>query len=125
MPIRLAAPRARRVCRCSNARESDEPSAHSATFRCLRDQTLATTRRDSSLGSRIWSNSCSNIDYLWLALRSNLASFRKADRWQLGPDFRVSLVAGSRFSHCSRLRSEEHTSELQSRGHLVCRLLLE
>src|SRR5690625_5476537 len=25
----------------------------------------------------------------------------------------------------ARLRSEEHTSELQSRGHLVCRLLLE
>src|SRR5437870_10436569 len=31
------------------------------------------------------------------------------------------------FSACSRFsaRSEEHTSELQSRGHLVCRLLLE
>src|SRR5690625_6477857 len=28
---------------------------------------------------------------------------------------------------CNRrgIRSEEHTSELQSRGHLVCRLLLE
>src|SRR5439155_12159030 len=26
---------------------------------------------------------------------------------------------------CSGDRSEEHTSELQSRGHLVCRLLLE
>src|SRR5690625_5604016 len=26
---------------------------------------------------------------------------------------------------CARLKSEEHTSELQSRGHLVCRLLLE
>src|SRR5690625_6380505 len=25
----------------------------------------------------------------------------------------------------NRMRSEEHTSELQSRGHLVCRLLLE
>src|SRR5439155_23552669 len=25
----------------------------------------------------------------------------------------------------SEVRSEEHTSELQSRGHLVCRLLLE
>src|SRR5690625_6025756 len=25
----------------------------------------------------------------------------------------------------ARLRSEDHTSELQSRGHLVCRLLLE
>src|SRR5437870_8822970 len=27
--------------------------------------------------------------------------------------------------HATRIRSEEHTSELQSRGHLVCRLLLE
>src|SRR5690554_7563884 len=26
---------------------------------------------------------------------------------------------------CGRRRSEEHTSELQSRPHLVCRLLLE
>src|SRR6266508_5301061 len=26
---------------------------------------------------------------------------------------------------CRKTRSEEHTSELQSRGHLVCRLLLE
>src|SRR5439155_17587820 len=26
---------------------------------------------------------------------------------------------------CRSPRSEEHTSELQSRGHLVCRLLLE
>src|SRR5439155_3960410 len=31
------------------------------------------------------------------------------------------LPAGRR----RRARSEEHTSELQSRGHLVCRLLLE
>src|SRR5207253_7057496 len=30
----------------------------------------------------------------------------------------ISLAAGN-------IRSEEHTSELQSRGHLVCRLLLE
>src|SRR5690625_1468247 len=28
-------------------------------------------------------------------------------------------------TYISKLRSEEHTSELQSRGHLVCRLLLE
>src|SRR5690625_6999203 len=27
--------------------------------------------------------------------------------------------------NASEVRSEEHTSELQSRGHLVCRLLLE
>src|SRR5690625_5067474 len=29
------------------------------------------------------------------------------------------------FVGCTGYRSEEHTSELQSRGHLVCRLLLE
>src|SRR5215208_8247839 len=32
---------------------------------------------------------------------------------------------GGRSSRSSHRRSEEHTSELQSRGHLVCRLLLE
>src|SRR5437660_9682260 len=31
----------------------------------------------------------------------------------------------SRRWNCRDERSEEHTSELQSRGHLVCRLLLE
>src|SRR2546422_8019281 len=40
---------------------------------------------------------------------------RRADR----PD------PGSRCSPAPRARSEEHTSELQSRLHLVCRLLLE
>src|SRR5439155_27117119 len=35
-----------------------------------------------------------------------------------------SLSWRSRPAGCTR-RSEEHTSELQSRGHLVCRLLLE
>src|SRR5207253_8465437 len=29
------------------------------------------------------------------------------------------------FDLVKNIRSEEHTSELQSRGHLVCRLLLE
>src|ERR1041385_1883477 len=32
---------------------------------------------------------------------------------------------GSRATEGMRVRSEEHTSELQSRLHLVCRLLLE
>src|SRR5439155_20965254 len=40
---------------------------------------------------------------------------------------RCHTVTGRVFSglRFGRLRSEEHTSELQSRGHLVCRLLLE
>src|SRR2546429_6948260 len=41
------------------------------------------------------------------------------------PRKRISLVSSSAFPSDSCLRSEEHTSELQSRLHLVCRLLLE
>src|SRR5690625_6743132 len=37
----------------------------------------------------------------------------------------VMAAAGSVKSVPVAWRSEEHTSELQSRGHLVCRLLLE
>src|SRR5690625_4683540 len=38
-------------------------------------------------------------------------------------DYDNLFVGGKRYK--VRLRSEEHTTELQSRGHLVCRLLLE
>src|SRR5690625_6414037 len=38
-------------------------------------------------------------------------------------EIRAQLTQDSRDK--LQLRSEEHTSELQSRGHLVCRLLLE
>src|SRR3989442_11821009 len=52
------------------------------------------------------------------------------DRLELDEDLWLADVAGVEdvvdllkdFEH---LRSEEHTSELQSRPHLVCRLLLE
>src|SRR5437660_9250827 len=37
----------------------------------------------------------------------------------------VSVCSGMCMASTIRSRSEEHTSELQSRGHLVCRLLLE
>src|SRR5439155_15400184 len=44
-----------------------------------------------------------------------------ATRSNLLPDPRIDPVTAI----CYVMRSEEHTSELQSRGHLVCRLLLE
>src|SRR5690625_5655447 len=44
--------------------------------------------------------------------------FVDSDDW-LEPTMVEAMV------HYSNQRSEEHTSELQSRGHLVCRLLLE
>src|SRR2546430_10585554 len=34
-------------------------------------------------------------------------------------------IAGQRWQAAGRLRSEEHTSELQSQSNIVCRLLLE
>src|SRR5690625_5369493 len=40
-------------------------------------------------------------------------------------DNAVDLAKRQRKERKRALRSEEHTSELQSRGHLVCRLLLE
>src|SRR2546422_5163633 len=61
--------------------------------------------------------------------------FRSAGVVQLGIDTRVigpgrEVASRDRDAHTTRsdpdqLRSEEHTSELQSRLHLVCRLLLE
>src|SRR2546429_6510187 len=38
---------------------------------------------------------------------------------------RGGVPAQHRLARCCNFRSEEHTSELQSRLHLVCRLLLE
>src|SRR5690625_3837449 len=40
-------------------------------------------------------------------------------------DAAVCRIQVARLAQRVGLRSEEHTSELQSRGHLVCRLLLE
>src|SRR5437870_13564943 len=52
--------------------------------------------------------------------------FRSLPRIELKPSHHFRLVrrVGSQCALAVE-RSEEHTSELQSRGHLVCRLLLE
>src|SRR2546422_2920914 len=42
-----------------------------------------------------------------------------------GNEFDHVAVDGCDDQHAAKQRSEEHTSELQSRLHLVCRLLLE
>src|SRR2546422_8502415 len=52
--------------------------------------------------------------------RGPQAAYRGAAGWLLGSSLSALL---RRARH--RRRSEEHTSELQSRLHLVCRLLLE
>src|SRR5690606_41771960 len=53
-----------------------------------------------------------------------LLSNSKLDIWELFALW-VPYVIGERNEAVIALRSEEHTSELQSRENLVCRLLLE
>src|SRR5690554_7778575 len=57
-----------------------------------------------------------------------LASFKEISQLFTMYDFPVQFSFPNRFRQGSMplgVRSEEHTSELQSRPHLVCRLLLE
>src|SRR5207253_11491869 len=45
--------------------------------------------------------------------------------FRMNPHARGAAKRQGKSSDLDASRSEEHTSELQSRGHLVCRLLLE
>src|SRR5690625_6026766 len=47
------------------------------------------------------------------------------DTWKLAADSKGASVNWISVDPETKTRSEEHTSELQSRGHIVCRLLLE
>src|SRR5690625_5443737 len=58
-----------------------------------------------------------------LSLHDALPIFHRPLRQRQAPLLLVGSLHGRNWQ--SRCRSEEHTSELQSRGHLVCRLLLE
>src|SRR5439155_21545389 len=46
------------------------------------------------------------------------------ERW-MPAGAKIAVLSDRTTTNVQAARSEEHTSELQSRGHLVCRLLLE
>src|SRR5688572_33211523 len=97
------------------------------------------------ISSSFFFNDPAPTDIYTLSLHDALpiSPIRQASRLRLSQSLRIpgrrcncqcssSLLAVSSFpesstSHCTRaaLRSEEHTSELQSQSNLVCRLLLE
>src|SRR2546421_5191967 len=54
-------------------------------------------------------------------------TFQACSAWSISfnPSFFAASLSGSTCTRTAYLRSEEHTSELQSRSDLVCRLLLE
>src|SRR5690606_40904308 len=65
--------------------------------------------------------------YIWRTVGSwsdsSLASKDRVTDTELSAQYLCAVAARLAFS--KRVRSEEHTSELQSRENLVCRLLLE
>src|SRR5438552_3882330 len=67
--------------------------------------------------------------YMQVSYREVLRCLLEGVKWLLGPEWEVKVAGKSGISQArTRLgwkRSEEHTSELQSPDHLVCRLLLE
>src|SRR5689334_24127613 len=62
---------------------------------------------------------------LHLQLHRSVVLVRRVGLEQQRRDRDVPLVVGRRIDQRRDGRSEEHTSELQSQFHLVCRLLLE
>src|SRR3989449_4557483 len=75
------------------------------------------------LGGFFFFNDTATTEIYTLSLHDALPILRQAPddrdaRWELG---RAYAILGAH----EEARSEEHTSELQSRLHLVCRLLLE
>src|SRR5437870_13487478 len=84
------------------AESACSPSSHTPTSTLRRSPSLRTRREDGIPWTTSWL-----IDVHRVAGKS------------------YSPLNDGRAPGCERMRSEEHTSELQSRGHLVCRLLLE
>src|SRR5437660_9726883 len=79
-------------------------------------------RRAAGLTDTVARSSAGALAHLPVAKVTNLAramgELKQAGYWLVGLDERADKTY-------TEVRSEEHTSELQSRGQLVCRLLLE
>src|SRR5690625_6505774 len=74
---------------------------------------------------------CGLAASVWTSTERGEAMARRIEAGQVAvngivkTDPRLPSGGIKRSGYGRELRSEEHTSELQSRGHLVCRLLLE
>src|SRR5207253_11219096 len=96
------------------------PPRHPHSFPTRRSSDLPTVNRTASPGTARERSCCCRHT-------TRFGSAGKARGWAppiLVCSRKPGSPASSRLPTCAA-RSEEHTSELQSRGHLVCRLLLE
>src|SRR5437867_8775955 len=80
----------------------------------------AKIRRISMFTTGCGQNSCARH-----AVASTIANFLSKKGETLSPFQRLIFRTKSRLMNTKRIRSEEHTSELQSPYELVCRLLLD
>src|SRR5690625_6469769 len=106
------------------------PAAIFRFFHCSCQNVIAPSVRQAGKVSTAWQ------DRTTLRLRATFSTGATVKRGQSGFIYRrtpcldavIALGAVTKTCQCrffKEKRSEEHTSELQSRGHLVCRLLLE
>src|SRR6266481_6909946 len=78
-----------------------------------------------------WKTNSAVISFIMLEGARNSSAFFSNSTLPLEASIRIAVGASpsnppsSFLAPCALLRSEEHTSELQSQFHLVCRLLLE
>src|SRR5205814_10685067 len=98
----------------SAAADTYTPSLHDALPICI---TWAGKREVDSLCNR------EELASLRYPEGGPTAPEKAAEKIVLPPEFDIRLVASEPL--INKARSEEHTSELQSLRHLVCRLLLE
>src|SRR5439155_2724979 len=66
---------------------------------------------------------CTPGAFVEMGLKPVFPFTSQLSRWLIPPSSQTRMTACALAGRWDR--SEEHTSELQSRGHLVCRLLLE
>src|SRR3712207_8120615 len=74
--------------------------------------------------SRSWDRVAQALRREWHVLAPDLRGHGDSD-WSPDGDYSMAALIGDLAELIHGLRSEEHTSELQSRQYLVCRLLLE
>src|SRR5690625_6939988 len=89
-------------------------------------QELATTiHYTNRSGVRATCSDC-HVPHDWTyKIARKIEASKEVWGWVFGSINTPEKFDAKRRTLAQRERSEEHTSELQSRGHLVCRLLLE
>src|SRR5207253_4145943 len=90
-----------------------------------RDLPSFPTRRSSDLDFRRRRWAGSSLGRPFFILRERPPLPLPCDTAPASPNPQPQSAAPAPAAYWMPARSEEHTSELQSRGHLVCRLLLE